>query len=166
MLVLRKYLVGIGVMGMLVGPPTALAECEPGADSARTTATVAGAVLGGLLGSAFGSGDGKIIAIGAGAVAGGLLGHQFGASLDCDDQRYHKEAAHQSLETQPSGGSTTWQNPDNGHSGSVTPLRTYRKDDGTYCREFEQAVLAGAREERATGTACRTPEATWQIVDG
>ena len=142
-------------------------ECESAAsNSTQTTTAVVGAVLGGLLGSAFGSGDGKVLTIGAGAIAGGLLGHHFGASLNCDDQRYHEETAHQSLETKPTGETATWRNPDSGHSGSVTPLRTYQRDDGTYCREFEQLVSVDQQEERTVGTACRTPEATWKIVDG
>jgi surface antigen len=35
---------------------------------------------------------------------------------------------------------------------------------GAYCREFQQTVSIGGREERAYGTACRQPDGSWKVV--
>jgi surface antigen len=126
--------------------------------------TVVGAIAGGLLGSTIGKGSGKVIAIGIGAVLGGIVGSEVGKSLDRADRAYMHRTTQQSLETQRSGQPSTWQNPDNRHSGTVTPQRAYRRDDGRTCREFQQTVTIDGRTERAYGTACRQSDGSWKIV--
>ena len=44
--------------------------------------TLVGAGLGGLLGSQFGSGDGKLAATGLGVLVGGMVGNQIGQHMD------------------------------------------------------------------------------------
>ena len=70
----------------------------------------------------------------------------------------------QALESKPSGTTTTWRNPDNNTSGSVTPIRTYQDSAGQYCREFDQTVTIGGKPEKSYGTACRQPDGSWKIV--
>lgn len=50
--------------------------------SGQTVGMVGGAVLGGLAGSQFGGGSGKIATTGIGAVLGGLAGSAIGSSYD------------------------------------------------------------------------------------
>lgn len=50
--------------------------------SGQTAGMVGGAVLGGLVGSRFGGGGGKIATTGLGAVLGGLAGSAIGSSVD------------------------------------------------------------------------------------
>ncbi|MEE8139357.1 MAG: RT0821/Lpp0805 family surface protein [Alphaproteobacteria bacterium] len=126
--------------------------------------TVVGAIAGGLLGSTIGSGSGKAIAIGVGAVLGGIVGSEVGKSLDRADRAHMHRTTQQSLETQRTGRASTWQNPDNRHSGTVTPTRTFRRESGEQCREFQQTVTIDDRTERAYGTACRQPDGSWKIV--
>ena len=73
--------------------------------------------------------------------------------------------AHHSLEYAPTGTTNEWQNPDSGHSGSMTPTRTYQTAAGSYCREFTQTIVVGGRREQGYGTACRQPDGSWQIVN-
>ena len=140
-------------------------DCQQSNSSgtSEVVGTVVGAVIGGLLGSRIGSGSGKKIAIGAGVLAGGFLGNRIG-SMTCKDQKFHQETAQSALETQPAGTASSWQNPDSGHAGSVTPTRTWQRGDGQYCRDFEQIIEVDGREERATGTACRESDGTWRMV--
>lgn len=126
--------------------------------------TLAGAAIGGLIGSRIGDGTGNKVAIGAGVVAGGFLGNRIGAALDCKDQQYHYETTQQALETQKTGQSITWNNPDTGHSGSVMPTRTYTAADGVACREFTQTIYVDGRYEEVKGNACRQPDGTWKPV--
>ncbi len=120
-----------------------------------------GAAGGGLLGAAAGGGA---TGIAAGVLLGGLLGGATGSALDDQDKRRAANAAQQALESKPSGATTTWTNPDTGHSGSVTPTRTYEASNGQYCREYEQSVTIGGKAQKSYGTACRQPDGSWKLV--
>ncbi len=126
--------------------------------------TVIGAIAGGLLGSTISKGSGRLIAVGVGAVLGGIIGSEVGKSLDRADRAYMHRTTQQSLETQRSGQASTWRNPDNRHSGTVTPTRSYQRESGQPCREFQQTVTIDGRTERAYGTACRQSDGSWKIV--
>jgi len=146
-------------------PAQAQQDCtNRGTGGGEIVGTLLGAAIGGLVGSQVGSGTGNKVAIGAGVLAGGLVGNRVGKNLDCRDRAMHADTAHQSLETQPAGTTSTWQNPDSGHQGSVTPVRTYQQADGTYCRDFTQTITVEGRTEETTGTACRQSDGTWKVV--
>ena len=82
--------------------------------------------------------------------------------LDQRDKRMAAEAQQRALETAPTGRPVAWTNPDTGHSGTVTPTRTYHSDRG-YCREFQNTVVIDGKNENAYGTACRQPDGSWKI---
>jgi surface antigen len=147
---------------------SAAAECQQkeGLGGGEVVGTLLGAAVGGLLGAQVGKGNGNKVAIGLGVLGGGLLGKHLGSSLDCADQGYHTQNANTALETAPTGTSSAWVNPDNGHQGSFTPVRTYQKPDGTPCREFSQTIVIDGRQEQGRGTACRQPDGTWRVVEG
>src|SRR3989442_12909492 len=65
------------------------------------------------------------------------------------------QAAHQALETAPSGTVVPWRNPDNGHTGTVTPVRTYQASSGGSCREYETTGTARGRLGGGRGTGWR-----------
>lgn len=130
----------------------------------ETIGGATGAVLGGVLGAQVGKGTGQLVAVGAGAVLGGLLGSSVGRSLDEADRQRMASTTQTALETQPDRATSTWVNPNSGHSGSVTPQDTYRTTSGQYCREFTQTVEIGGRTEEAYGTACRQEDGSWKIV--
>lgn len=129
--------------------------------------------LGGLLGAAggavagaqFGKGKGQLVGVAAGTLLGALIGSEVGKSLDSADQLAMTRATQSALETSPSNRSSRWTNPDSGHSGTITPRPAYTNSAGQYCREFQQTILIGGREESAYGTACRQPDGSWQIVN-
>ena len=140
-----------------------LGACQTnGPGPKQSVGAVGGAVLGGLLGSQIGGGSGRLWATGAGAVLGALAGSEIGKSLDRADRTYMAQTTQASLEHTRSGETSTWANPDSGHSGTVTPTRTYQQS-GIYCREFQQSVTIGGTREQAYGTACRQPDGTWKI---
>lgn len=147
---------------------TAHAQCQQqqGVSGGQVIGTLLGAAAGGLLGSQLGGGTGNKIAIGAGVLAGGLLGNNLGGRMDCADQTAYGSTAQKALETQPSGTTTTWRNPDNGNQAQFTPTRTYQRSDGTYCRDFQQVITVEGRSQTATGTACRQADGSWKIVNG
>ncbi len=138
------------------------AACS-GQGERQKVGTGLGAVAGGLLGSQFGSGTGQLFATGAGVFIGALIGSEIGRSMDEVDRMKADQAISQAR-TAPIGETITWNNPDSGNSGTVTPMRDGTSASGAYCREFQQTVTIGGRTEQAFGTACRQPDGSWQIV--
>lgn len=168
----RKSSLGAAALGALllsthITPAAASEDCTNHGGlgtGQQIVGTLIGAAVGGLLGSQIGGGTGNKIAIGAGVLAGGLLGNRLGHSLDCNEQQKHQATAQDALEYQRTGTTASWENPDSGHAGTVTPTRTYQRTDGRYCREFTQTITVNGEIEEAAGTACRQPDGTWQIV--
>jgi surface antigen len=127
-----------------------------------TVGAIGGGALGGLIAAAAG---GNAATIAASAVGGILLGGLIGNALDERDKRMAAEAAQRAMETAPTGSSVAWKNPDSGHYGTVTPVKTYQTASGSYCREYQQTVTINGKQEKAYGTACRQPDGSWKIVN-
>src|SRR5215467_115044 len=134
--------------------------CETIQENPKTSiGAFGGAAFGGLIAAAAGGGGAAI----AGAVIGGaLLGGAAGNMLDQRDKRMAAEAQQRALESTPTGTPVAWNNPDSGHSGTVTPVRTYQSG-GTYCREFQSDVVIDGKPDKAWGTACRQPDGSWKV---
>jgi surface antigen len=140
----------------------ALTACSTIQENPKTTiGAVGGGTLGGLIAAAAGANP---AAIAASVIGGILVGGLVGNLLDQRDKRLAAEAQQKALETAPSGSTVSWQNPDNGHKGTVTPTHTFQTSSGQYCREFQTDVTVEGRSEKAYGTACRQPDGSWKIV--
>ena len=114
------------------------------------TGGMAGAALGGLLGSQMGGGRGALATTAAGVFLGGLLGSEIGRSMDEVDRMRAGQAVGMA-QTAPLGEEITWNNPGNDHHGSVTAVRDGYSETGRYCREFHHTVTIGGRSEEAVG---------------
>jgi len=139
-----------------------LVGCAENGDK-QNLGTILGGVGGALIGSAFGNGTGRVVGVAAGALVGAVVGSEVGKSLDRADRQYAAETSRQALETAPSGHASAWRNPDNGHSGTITPERSFTAGNGQQCREFQQTVTIDNKTESAFGTACRQPDGSWKI---
>jgi surface antigen len=139
--------------------------CQADLGPKQAVGALAGAGVGGLLGSQIGHGKGQLAATAAGTLLGAFLGNEAGKSLDRADRLYASQAEYQALEYTPAGSSTEWRNPDSGHHGAVTPIETYETASGGYCREFQHRAKIGGRTQNVYGTACRTPDGEWQVVN-
>lgn len=145
-------------------PPEDRHPGELGESNKTTAGTLLGAVGGALLGSQIGSGKGRIVGAVAGTMIGGFIGNQIGQSLDRDDVA-HAQAAQRRAYAAPIGQQITWNNPDSGHSGTITPIRDGRDVSGNYCREYQTTIQVGGETQKAYGTACRQPDGTWKVVN-
>lgn len=125
--------------------------------------TLGGAAVGGLLGSNIGKGSGRLAATAAGVVLGGFLGSEIGASLDKAD-RIALGNAETRAYAAPVGQQITWNNPQSGNSGTITPVRDGYANNGAYCREFQQTITVGGQKQQGYGRACQQPDGSWQIV--
>ncbi|WP_299479116.1 RT0821/Lpp0805 family surface protein [uncultured Roseibium sp.] len=85
------------------------------------------------------------------------------STLQTSDKTIANEKLQTALEKSLSGQATRWQNPQSGVSGSVTPLKTWKTSEGTYCRSYtESIVLASGKSLNREGVACRTGNAVWK----
>lgn len=147
-----------------------LSACQPGSMQSfediftkENVGTATGAVGGAWIGSNVGKGKGNIAAIAVGTLLGAQLGKSIGASLDRADMNYYNMASQNALEYKRNGESSNWVNPNNGHSGTITPIKTFQATNGVHCREYTQTISINGRYEEAYGTACRQPDGTWKI---
>ncbi len=106
----------------------------------------------------------QVAAVGATSLLSLFDATEVGKKLQRTDIIYAERAGQESLEYYRAGTQGRWQNPDTGNAGTITPTRTYQLEDGTYCREFEQMVIAEGVSARIRGTACRRPDASWHLV--
>ncbi len=153
-----KYLMVFTLMAMLL-----LMGC---AESKHTVGGAAlGGIAGGIAGTQIGKGTGRTAAIIGGTLAGAALGGYVGSYLDRMDQMDRKNL-NQTLETQPTGQTTQWKNPDTQTAYAVTPTKTYQqRDTQRYCREYSTEVIIGGEKEKAYGTACRRDDGAWEIIN-
>ncbi len=128
--------------------------------------TLMGAAAGGFIGSQMGGrGGGGMAATAIGTLLGAYIGNSIGRQLDENDRRRMREAEMRAYSS-PLNEPIRWNNPDNGNSGYITPIRDGHRADGAYCREFQSEVTVGGEKQNAHGTACREPDGSWRIVNG
>jgi surface antigen len=154
----RRRVAILVLLALIASGPLACATAQ-GAPK-TTGGALLGSAAGGLLAAAAGGGTTGII---GGVLAGGLIGGAVGNALDQRDRELAMQQTQLALETSRSGQATSWQNPDSGNYGTVTPTRTYQTGTGAYCREFQQTIVVGGETHQAYGTACRQPDGSWQI---
>ena len=82
--------------------------------------------------------------------------HQARAGSAMDDP-WREAAFQEALETKKSEAAVIWANPENGRSGAIVPVKTYRRDDGTFCRAFRTIDTGATPDQPNYGVACREP---------
>ena len=147
---------------VVIGSLAACAEMRE--NPKQSIGAILGAGAGALLGSQIGGGKGQLMAVVIGALGGAFLGSEIGKSLDKADRLYEQRNVQDGLEYSQIGQSKAWQNPDSGHSGTITPTRTYRTAEGKNCRDFESTIYVDGKQETGSGRACRRTDGTWQII--
>ncbi len=154
-----------GLMLMVLGA-FALSACQTleGRGNKELIGGASGAVIGGVLGSQVGGGSGSKWATGAGVLLGALIGSDIGSSLDNADRAAAGQATYDA-HSAPVGETISWNNPETGNSGTVTPTNDGYSSSGRYCREYQQEIIVGGQTQSATGTACQNPDGSWQIVN-
>jgi surface antigen len=156
----------IGKAGIVVAltAMVGLSACQSMQDNPKQgLGTVLGGVGGAVLGAQFGQGTGQLAATAVGTLLGAYAGSEVGASLDKADH-LQAQQAQQAAMAAPIGRTVNWNNPNSGHSGTITPVNDGRSSAGEYCREYKTTVTVDGREEQAYGQACRQSDGTWQII--
>lgn len=139
-----------------------VAGCQ-GEGPNQTAGGLIGGAAGAVVGAQFGKGSGQLAATALGAVLGAYVGSNIGRHMDDEDRRRALEAQQRAYAA-PIGSVIAWNNPSNGHAGTITPTRDGTDAQGDYCREFQTSITIDGQSQPATGTACRQPDGTWKIV--
>ncbi len=111
------------------------------------------------------------LAMGLGAAGAGTAAAdptprtRFYGGLDGADVSLAWSALQDTLETRVSREVGAWRNAATGNMGSMTPLRTYRIEIGTYCRDYRETVTRGGQAVARIATACRDRNGTWIPIE-
>ncbi len=89
----------------------------------------------------------------------------FYGGLDRADISLAWSALRETLEMHMSQEAGTWRNAATGNMGPMAPLRTYRIEIGTYCRDYREAVTRGGQAVARIATACRDQTGTWIPIE-
>jgi surface antigen len=82
-------------------------------------------------------------------------------SLSNTDVKLASRTIQTTLERAPDGTTRRWSNGETGHSGSITPIRTYISDSGYFCREYREELVVGTSSGSFDQVACRDDKARW-----
>ena len=85
-------------------------------------------------------------------------------SLDDKDRELQHQTIQEALESGKVGEARNWENPDNGHRGTVTPTETYAEDPSRPCRDYQTTVTIEGKTETTFRRACRDTEGQWTQV--
>lgn len=80
------------------------------------------------------------------------------------DWELARNAIQEALEATVDGATTTWENPETGHHGSIMPVSTSGEGDDR-CRKAKIANHANNRDGGGTFDFCRRPDGTWGMVE-
>lgn len=161
----------IGVAALMAGLALAPAGCTTGQDNLSredkvAIGTVAGAVIGGLIGYQVLSSSNdtvRLLAALGGAAAGSYGGKLLSERLTRFDKTAMQETAYKSLTEAPSGETSTWQNGSTGTHGSITPMRTFLDAQGRICREYDAKIAVDGETVQGRETACQTKAGHWVV---
>ncbi len=59
------------------------------------------------------------------------------------------------LDHAPDGTTRRWTNDQSGHSGAITPVRSYIASTGQYCRDYREDLLINGKNRNYLYSACR-----------
>lgn len=97
-----------------------------------------------------------------GAVSGGLIGGAVGSGLDEADRQRAYDAEITALETGGPGYPIGWKGDT--ARGTVIAGPPYNRAGFQTCRDYSHTIYMGNQPQIARGAACRTAEGKWQAV--
>lgn len=79
------------------------------------------------------------------------------------DLAFARQAASEALTRGGKDTSVPWENPHSGARGTITPLASAYRIEGTLCRDFLASYVAKEEEAWMQGEACRSGKDVWEI---
>lgn len=92
---------------------------------------------------------------------GGVIG-KTGAEVSDNDRKRALEAEYRTLEAAPSGQPVIWRGDDaNGEVTAAAPFQVGTQN----CRQYAHTIIAGGKQVKARGSACRNDDGSWSLLD-
>lgn len=146
---MKKIIPVIMIMALL-----SASACANKAQTGAATGTAVGATIGALT---FGNKvEGALIGAGAGLLLGYVIGNEW--------DKHDAKQVNNTLESTPSGQTTSWQNPDTGRYYQATPQPAYEQDNRTYRDVAITTTGPDGKKETVYAKAYRNPDGSWQLV--
>jgi surface antigen len=152
---------------MALGLAAAMSISVAGCETNQQTGALVGAGTGALIGASLGRGtSGRLLGAGLGAALGAIVGSEIGRRLDERDRQMYAQTAVYAAESGQVGQSQTWQNPQSGNRGTITPTsQVYRGSNGRECRDFSETItLKDGKSETVKGRRCKNADGSWEFV--
>jgi surface antigen len=143
----------IVIVALCIAIAAASFGCANRAQSGAGVGALSGALIGSLV-----SGN-KLVGAGIGAGIGLALGYIIGNEWE----KYDQQRLNRTLETNRTGQTSTWRNPDTGAYYEATPTRTYTTDERVY-RDVKLKAEVDGQEEVVYAKAYRQPDGSWRLV--
>lgn len=77
------------------------------------------------------------------------------AALTENDVALAARLLQRTLDHAPDGTTRRWINDQSGHSGAITPVRSYIAESGQYCRDYREDISIGDLNRDFHYSACR-----------
>ncbi len=157
MLNFQRYISLTGLLGLVV-----LTGCQGagGPSIGQTAGSIAGQTVANQVTSQIGGPAGQVASSVVSSLASGVVGNVIGQNLDQTSQSAAIRAEHNALENGTVGQPVPWQGS-NGTFGQVIPQQPYQVGSQD-CRRFTHTINVDGVPQKASGTACRNPDGTWQ----
>lgn len=104
-----------------------------------------------------------VVGFGGCAMLGNDQSALYGAMND-QDVRLAVKTMQATLESTPDGVTRSWLNEVSGHTGAITPTRTYLSAGGYYCRDYVEQLVLNDQQAQFEHTACRVDDARWAWI--
>ncbi len=101
-------------------------------------------------------GAGLALLLALGACAGGAREQADPyAALTDNDVALAAMLLQRTLDHAPDGTTRRWINDESGHSGAITPMRSYIAATGQYCRDYQEDISVDGESRQFHYSACR-----------
>lgn len=87
----------------------------------------------------------------------------FQPALPSEAKEAYRDFFQEIMETQPSGQSIRWDDPDRSLHVDITPIKTLRLKGNTYCRNYRMSLQAASGTRQGAGMACRNEKGDWRV---
>jgi surface antigen len=101
---------------------------------------------------------------GTGQLVGAIVGKGVEAPTDDADKPLMADALRKAYAL-PVGEKSLWKNDANGHNGAYISTREGYRNNGTYCREFQETIFIGKDTYQGYGASCKEADGNWKRID-
>jgi len=123
--------------------------------------TIGGAAAGGYVGAQFGGGFGQTLFITSGVLMGGAAGYVGARQLSAGDRVEYNRTVKHALNAAPDGKIVRWNNAETGRSGIFRSVASYKRQNGSLCRQYRSSVVFDDGVFTGNGTACQQANGQW-----